>query len=412
MTFDLEPAVTLPWLVRLRWAFLAGQLIALPIAYGFGVALDWFALGLEIAIMAASNVALSFARTKRRWLRSEVIGASMALDTALITLLLMGSGGAANPFTVLYLVHITLSAIVLRARWTIAIAALSLAGFGLLFVGSTDHSMMHHGGSSFGMHLQAMWAAFALAAILIAFFVARVTGAISSQRDQIAQLREAGERRERISAVTRLAAGAAHELGSPLATIAVAAHEAKLHFADGARASAIVADLELIALEVGRCQSILGRMAASNSAESDEVLTLGELAERLRDLFGEDRGHRVDFEVASAEVVVTIPRDELVHAVAALVGNALDASDGRVLVTLGGEAGIEIEVRDRGDGIDDDVLARIGTPFFTTKGDGRGLGLGVFLARSFCESRGGRLTIQSTPGVGTRATICLPAEVG
>jgi two-component system sensor histidine kinase RegB len=80
-----------------------------------------------------------------------------------------------------------------------------------------------------------------------------------------------------------------------------------------------------------------------------------------------------------------------------------------VVVALArGQRGIEIAIEDHGGGIDAAVLARIGTPFFTTKGAGRGLGLGVFLARAFCESRGGSLAIDSKPGIGTRAVIRLP----
>ena len=311
----------------------------------------------------------------------------------------------------LYLVHITLSAIVLGARWTTLIAVLSLAGFGVLFIGASDHSMMHHGGAGFGLHLQAMWAAFALAAALIAFFVRRVTRAINSQREQIARLRETNERNERIASVTRLAAGAAHELGSPLATIAVAAHEAKRHLT-APTTSTVVDDLELIALEVDRCQAILQRMSArGNQAEADVPLTLGELADRIRDQLGEDHAHRVELEIGDRALAVSLPSEQLTVSIAALINNALEATPAheRVVVSVVGDAaGVRITIQDRGEGIGEDVLARIGTPFFTTKEAGRGLGLGVFLARAFFESRGGGLAIESKLGVGTRAVIHLP----
>ena len=235
---DLEPAVTLPWLVRLRWSFVAGQLVVLPVLHGwFGLPISLVVLGVELGVMLASNIALAVVQHDRRWSRSSVIGAVMVLDTALWTLLLAGSGGSANPFTVLYLVHITLSAIVLGLWWTWIIAALSLAGFALLFVTTPMRAM--HEAMGFAGHLQAMWVAFALAAVLIAFFVRRVTRAIAAQREQIATLRETNERNQRHASVMRLAASAAHELGSPLATIAVAAHEAKRHLPAGADARAV-----------------------------------------------------------------------------------------------------------------------------------------------------------------------------
>jgi two-component system, sensor histidine kinase RegB len=175
-----------------------------------------------------------------------------------------------------------------------------------------------------------------------------------------------------------------------------------------------VRDLELITLEVERCQDILQRMSAQGSqGEAESALTLAELAERIRDQLDDDRAHRVDLEISQPELAIQAPRDQLVVSIVALVKNALEASaDERVVVKLGGGAGgAEISIVDRGTGIDEDVLSRIGTPFFTTKGSGRGLGLGVFLARAFCESRGGELAIESKRGIGTRAVIHLPVEV-
>ncbi|HTR51851.1 MAG TPA: HAMP domain-containing sensor histidine kinase [Kofleriaceae bacterium] len=409
---DLEPAVTLPWLVRLRWSFVAGQLAVLPVLHGwFGLPISLVVLGVELGVMVASNIALAVVQHDLRWSRSSVIGAVMILDTALWTLLLAGSGGSANPFTVLYLVHITLSAIVLGLWWTWIIAALSLVGFALLFVTTPMRAM--HEAMGFAGHLQAMWGAFAVAAVLIAFFVGRVTRSIAVQRQQIANLREANERTERHASVMRLAAGAAHELGSPLATIAVAAHEAKLRLAASGDTAAVVADLELVAHEIERCQSILQRISKrSHEVDGASPIPLAQLADAIRDRLGEQHAHRVDVLARDPELVLQQPRDPLTDSLVALIKNALDATRGedRVEVELARDAarGITITIADRGDGIREDVLARVGTPFFTTKQAGRGLGLGVFLARAFFESRGGALALESVPGRGTRAIVRLP----
>src|SRR5580692_7310561 len=144
MAFDLEPAVTLVWLVRLRWSFLVGQLLALPMFVWFGMPLSPVLIAVEVAVMAASNVALLRLRGDRRWSSAGLIGAVMVLDTGLWTLLLAGAGGSANPFTVVYLVHIAISALVLRPLWTGGIAVLSLAGFGVLFAATPAGAMMHH----------------------------------------------------------------------------------------------------------------------------------------------------------------------------------------------------------------------------------------------------------------------------
>jgi two-component system sensor histidine kinase RegB len=415
MTFDLEPAVTLVWLVRLRWSFLVGQLCALPMFVWFGMPLSPVLIAVEVAVMAASNVALLRLRGDRRWSTAGLIGAVMVLDTGLWTLLLAGAGGSANPFTVVYLVHIAISALVLRPLWTGGIAVLSLAGFGVLFAATPAGAMMHHDEQGFARHLQAMWAAFALAAALIAFFVGRVTREIASQREQIARLRETTAHHARHASVMRLAAGAAHELGSPLATIAVAAHEAKLHLAMPDRHDAVVADLDLVALEIERCHAILKRMSTrSRDPEDDVTLALRELADAIRDRLGEQCAQRVDLHVESPDVTIRQPAESLAESLVALINNAVEASadDHRVVVVLSGnDRRAEITIQDRGDGISEPVLARIGTPFFTTKQEGRGLGLGVFLARAFFESRGGELALESTPGVGTRAVVHVPLGV-
>lgn len=412
---DLEPTVTLPWLVRLRWLFLAGQLVLFPLArWGFDVELRWWVLGLALACAAISNIAIVRLHARQSWPGARLMGGVLVLDTALLTLLLAASGGSMNPFTVFYLVYVTLSAVVLSARWTMSIAALSLAGFGLLFLVSRAGGVhVHDDGVSLGHHLQSMWAAYALAAVLVTFFIGKITRAIAIQRDQIATLREAAERNARLAGLTTLAAGAAHELGSPLATIEVAAHEAALRASRLPEAALIAEDLKLILLEVDRCQSILHQMAA-RAAESDdsEPVPAERLAEEVRALLGDERARRVEFRILAARVDF-VKAEQMAQSIVALIRNALDASppSSMVIVTMARETrDVAITIEDRGTGIPQDVLTRVGEPFFTTKQPGSGMGLGVFLARTFVESRGGALVLESTPGLGTRAIVRIPAE--
>jgi len=421
-----EP-VTLVWLVRLRWAFLVAQLVAMPIAHvGCGITVSWWALAATGVVIGASNLILP--RLPVDWPRSWVMGSALILDIALMTVLFASSGGAMNPFTVFYIVHVTLSAIVLPTKWTIALATLSMAGFGVLFLipDAAPAKHVHVPGMDMskgpGMsHLQGMWIAFALAAALTAFFVARITRALAIQREQIATLRETAARNARLAALTTLAAGAAHELNSPLATIAVAAHEAKLRAEKLAAAEPVAEDLRLILEEVDRAQDILHRMAARAEHGGDaSTTTLGELATKIRDQLGEPRASRVDvaFDEASGgsggrDAIVELPTEQLAQSVVALVRNALDASapSERVAVKLGqAHDAVEVRVSDRGSGIPAEVLAKVGEPFFTTKEPGRGLGLGVFLARAFFESRGGTLAIEARAGGGTTVLGRLPGS--
>jgi two-component system sensor histidine kinase RegB len=417
MAPDLEPKVTLPWLVRLRWLAAGAQLLALAVArWGFDLELSWVPLVIVIALTFASNVGLAAViRRKPGWPASSTLGGVLVLDVALLTALLAASGGPMNPFTVLYLVHITLSAVVLSARWTASIAIFAVAGFGLLFpLSPTDpHAHHHHGQGALSHHLEGMWLAFILAAALTAFFVGRIAQAIGRQREQIAALRESSVRNAKLAALTTLAAGAAHELGTPLGTIAVAAHEAERAAAKLANGATLLDDLRLIELEVERCREILGKMAARSAGSRDETkpLSTDDLTHRIHAELGTERSQRVDVALGSDVPPFQVPSETLTQCVVALIKNAIDASEseGTVVVrTTRGDDHVGISIADRGAGIPEGLLEKVGEPFFTTKEPGRGLGLGVFLARTFAESQGGALTIESKEGGGTTAILRLP----
>jgi len=421
MAEGLEPAITLPWLLRLRWLFVAGQLAAWPLArWALGVELPWWPFAAAVAVLAASNAAVAAAAARRRISPAQLTGGVLLLDTALLTMQLAALGGATNPFSVLYLVYITLSSVALSARWTLAIAALAIAGFALLFAmpaAPVAAGHAHHGAGPplHDSHLQGMWAAFVLAAALTAFFIRRISATIASQHEQIATLRETAARHARLASLATLAAGAAHELNSPLSTIAVAAHEACLRARQLAGAATVAADLDLILEEVDRCQQILHQLAARATEPDDAAaVTLDELLASVRDQLGERAG-RLEIRAEGAPAALALPSAQMAQSLVALIKNALDASGaaGRVVLAIRREGdAIAITVEDRGAGIPADLLAKVGEPFFTTKQPGRGLGLGVFLARVFFESRGGALSIESTPGAGTRALVRLPLPIG
>jgi len=171
--------VWLPWLVRLRWAAIAGQLLTVAIArWGFGLAVPIGWLLAIVAFTAASNAFVGWlvARTTAR--TSAIAAAVVALDVVLLTTLLGLSGGPANPFSVLYLVHVSLAALLFGFRWSIAIAALCAACYALLFVAHVPIEWDHgahagHGGGAIGLHRQGMWAATAVSAAILSYFVSR-----------------------------------------------------------------------------------------------------------------------------------------------------------------------------------------------------------------------------------------------
>jgi len=411
-------AVGLPWLTRLRWGAVAGQLATVLVArFVMGLRVPMAPLLALVAATATTNVA-AVAWLRRGGADDRLAGGLLALDTLLLSAMLHLTGGPLNPFSILYLVHITLAAVILGARWTWLLAGLSVTSYGVLFFTAAplDLARGHHAEGGLSLHLQGMWWAFCVAAGLTAYFVVKLSKAIETRDAEIAAVRELAARNERLASLTTLAAGAAHELGTPLGTIAVASREIERALATLPPEStgALLEDARLIRSELQRCRRILDEMAAragENAGEDPVRVRLGDLmAEGLAALSAE-RAARVDVVGHSASVEVLGPRQALGRAVGSLLKNALDASapDQRVTLTAVAEAGrIRLVVKDAGPGIAPELLARLGEPFVSTKPPGAGMGLGLFLARTLAEGLGGRLVIESSPGRGTAAALELP----
>lgn len=397
--------------VRLRWAAVAAQAAALAVAVLLlGLLLPVAPLAGLLVLAAATNAALA------RWPGREAIGPILLFDVALLTVALALAGGPSNPFSVVYLVYVTLAAVVVPGAYTWGVVTLAAAGYGaLFFVTPTDPHAHHHammmgaGAGSFSLHLQGMWIAFSVAAVLIAVFVTRVSRALATERENAA-------RTARLLSLTTLAAGAAHELATPLSTIKTIASELERALEGKPELASLRDDARLVRSEVDRSRAVLERLslrAGEVRGETAAPTKLGELAEGLADL-AEPLRARIDVRCTTPDRQARVPRRALEQVVTSLAKNGLDASgeSGRVALSLEAVGDtLVVEVRDGGEGMSAEALSRVGEPFFTTKPPGRGMGLGVFLARTLVTQLGGSLAIDSTLGRGTRVTVRLPDVV-
>jgi two-component system sensor histidine kinase RegB len=279
-----------------------------------------------------------------------------------------------------------------------------------------DHAMGHD--HTISMHVQGMWVAFAVAAVFIVYFIQRVRGALAERDAELTEARAASARHEKLASLATLAAGAAHELATPLSTIAVVAKELERALGAVAPDAAPVADARLIREQVERCRAILSQMAADAGESTGEALATVAITTLLdaavADLTPPARVRRDISAATATAAVVRVPPRALTQAFRGVLKNALEAStvDGDITVHLVADRNTwRLALQDSGGGMTPEVLARAGEPFFTTKnGDGlsRGMGLGLFLARIVLERLGGGLEIDSAPARGTTVTLVLP----
>ena len=394
------------WLVRLRWGVVVGQVATVLFA---GLALGFpmpaaAAVGL-IGTTAVSNLVL------RRVDHPAAIHVTVVLDLVVLTAILVLTGGASNPFSVLYLLHVALAAVLLGTAWTGAVTALAALGFGLLFAFTDPHAMHKAGAGAMQAHLWGMWLAFAVTGAGISWFVARLATALRQRQTELTRLRRVAENQERVVSLATLAAGAAHELGSPLAAIAVSAREIELMAPEG---SELADEARAQRGQIERCRDIIGRLsqrAGAPLAEPASNVTVAELwAGLAATLAPRDAGRAVFVEPPA--IAIHAPEHGLREAVGSLLQNALQAGPGAVRVAASNGGGtVTVSVEDAGEGMPADVLARVGEPFVTTRGAGEGMGLGLFLARRFAEGLGGALDVSSRPGE-TRVSLVLPASAG
>ena len=386
---------------------MSGQTLTLLIvALALEVKLPYLALGAVIGVTVITNLALTWAvRDQREW--GSLVPGVLCLDICLLTALLYLSGGPKNPFSILYVVHVAMAAVTLSLRWTSFMVGLSAACYGLLFVAHVPLRVSQEE-IGFPLYQAGTWFSVSLVASLVAFYTGRVTVALRGRDRQLAQAREVALRNERLASLTTLAAGAAHELGTPLGTIAVAAKELELA-AERAAHTELAEDARLIRSQVDRCREILDRMSASTISQGGPAaaqIPLLEIAAALQHALGE-----TPVEVEPGLEGVLAPRGELLQALLPLAQNARDATGGAGPVRLRAQAvdgWVEVQVRDEGPGMPAAVLARAGEPFYTTKEPGQGTGLGLHVARLLAEQLGGDVQLASEVGRGTTATLRFP----
>lgn len=400
-------------LVLLRYLVVAVVAAALGAANGF-LELDWAARPMlaGLAVLVLANVATQWRLRRGRPVGQGEFFLQLLLDVLVLTGLLVWSGGSQNPLVSLYLIPVVIAAALLPALHAWAMAALTVGCYtGLMWL-PKEHAGHHgHASTAFDLHLTGMWLTFAFSAALIAFFVGRMAHSLRERDRHLAEAREEALRNERIVEIGTLAAGAAHELGTPLATMSLLAEELQEQVAKDPLA---VRDLEDLRRQIGNCKRIITELLASAGQARAESGSPRPPDDYLREVLS--RWHMMrpgvtfDYRWDAAGPLPDIMAEQtLSQALINLLNNAADASPDRIEVEGRCEGeDMVIEIRDRGPGLTPEALDRAGEPFFTTKAPGKGTGLGLFLASATIGRFGGTVQILNRENHGACTRVRIP----
>jgi two-component system sensor histidine kinase RegB len=395
--------------VILRWWLLAAVAIAVSSAPTLlDIALPQLPMFAVVGLMAGFNGYLqSRARTDEPVGTSELFG-QLCVDLVALAILLYLSGGAANPLISLLLVPVAVAALSLPGTLTAAVALLAVALYSLLMWQFLPLSVANPERAA-RLHLAGMWLTFVASATMIAWFVARMTASIRERDRDLAAAREQALRDERVVALGALAAGAAHELGTPLATIAVVVGELER---EAGLPSEAREDLILVRKQLAVCKGIISSLAERTGSLRPEQLQAQDAGPWLQAVRA--RWHAMRPQASSRltlEDTASAPRividATLEQALLNLLNNAADAGTGEIDIALAWDEGkLRIVIRDGGPGFADDVLERAGRVPLPARSGGAGIGL--LLAYSAIERLGGRIVLDNPPGGGGRVSIELP----
>jgi two-component system sensor histidine kinase RegB len=399
-------------LVQLRWIAAVGQLSTIAfVANGLNIDLPLVRMGGVVAVFVAVNV---LCLVRLRWPRevtNHELLAGLAFDVLVLTALLYLSGGATNPFTSLYLLQVILAAVLLEAWAVWAMVAVTVFCFAGLMVAYRPLLLPPDGGDLFALYIRGAAVGFGLDAVLLVVFISRINANLRLRDARLAALRQRAAEEDHIVRMGLLASGAAHELGTPLATLDVI-------LGDWRRMPKLAADPELageieeMRAEVARCKAIVTGVLVSAGEARGEAAGVSGLKAYLDDVFEEWRARRRPGKAVYRDELAADPAivadGALKQAIGNLLDNAYDASPQGVWMAARLDEGeLRVRVADAGPGFSPQMLAELGKPYRSTKGR-LGGGLGLFLVVNVVRKLGGRVEARNREAGGAEVILSVP----
>lgn len=391
-------------LVLLRWLAAAGQAMTLIVVWRLGVQVPLWVCGGAVGVTLVTNALLQWWLRQIRWEMKDGFFHVLLFDALTLTFLLRWTGGLENPFALFYLVQLTMAAVALRASAVIFLGLLMSGGLLWLWRQADPLKMANGSAVPADMITQGFLTALVLAGgFVVTLLLALRRRSHRLQKERV-RLRAELDSRERFLSVAALATGFAHELGTPLGTIAIAAEEMRLH--PDAETAAI------IARETERCQKVLQRLrelGQEATGLSSVPCVAGRVVEAALNELPQSQRTRVRTDLAAPDAAVACAG--LREALLVLLRNALLASEDDLPVELRVHtAGKKLcfTVLDHGPGFSAEMLRHWGEPFRSTRDPGSGMGLGLFFVRRLAASMHGNVEVQNRREGGASVTLTLP----
>lgn len=401
-------------LAQLRWLAVIGQLVTIAVVqWGMGVNLPLIWLLVAPAGLAFVNLASLPILRRRLGASDPELFLALLVDVAALTWLLSLSGGITNPFAPLYLLQVVLGAVLLTRPYAWALIGItSLCSFGLSQAYEPLVLPATRQGALFGLYLQGTLVCFVLISVLLVLFVTRISQNLRDRDAYLADLRQQAAEQVHIVRMGLLASGAAHELGTPLASLAVILSDWR-RVAAFARDPELAGDMAVMRAEVERCKAIVtGILMSAGEARGEAPARttlnafLGEIVDSWR------ANHEQLVAVTLAKMPTPDPQiisdAALKQVFSALFDNAVEAGARRVELSatlVRGE--LTIMVLDDGPGFAPQILERLGQPYQSTKGKA-GSGLGLFLLVNVLRTLGGSVRVANRPEGGGEVRLSLP----
>jgi two-component system sensor histidine kinase RegB len=411
----LERPISLRTITTIRWVALAGQALALLLVhFGLGFELPLTPCLLIVVASALVNMVAQVELMSGSQLSDKRAAVFLALDLLQLSVLLYLTGGLENPFALLILAPVTVAATVLSVRSTLMLSALALAMASALAVWHDPLPWTDEGFTLPTLYRIGLWVAIVIAIIFTTAYVRRLGAEAWRMSDALAATQMALAREQRLSALGGLAAAAAHELGSPLSTIAVIAADLAR---DVPAESEFSEDIILLKSESDRCRDILAGLARLPDGDPEapfERTPLSAIVDAAAAPHQRDRVQVILEQHGSSgrsmPVMAMLP--ELLHGLGTLIQNATQFATAAVEITIEwDEAGYSVTIEDDGPGFSPTVIGRLGEPYLSSRAGRDGhMGLGIFIAKTLLERTGAVLSFTNRGEGGASIHVSWPVR--